>query len=479
LLLALWQPSNITTSTVPTATIVQSIVVGRGGEVAQLVQAVETLHVIDRDGSYDATLQMRGSDFRADVSLGDANYAFGEVGEDRWRRTPSGSVRIIRSDVQGDPLDHWPRSVFGLGLSSCETAGAASLQGATLEVLACRPPGNPTLFYYVDPSSGHIVREVSREGARVVTYDFDDFRAVGSWAQPYHWKVSGADGDSDVTVVHAGVQAVPAAAIEIPQNVPEQFVLPTSGVAKIPGRVGLYTSATVEVNGRERTFLIDTGTTQTIIDIGEAARLGLHPLFGHAVVRELKVGDVVAHNLPVEAIDLFHDEIHGILGNEFFTGHIVHIDYIHRRVEVISHAAFKTPATAVAMAMDCREGMPLVRALVGSAPGDRFALDTASQQILLSASFVSKSHLSLNAYSTEQRTEHFLEGPVTVGFAVAPAIVLGGYRLEWPYAEVEEPDNDNVAFPLDGVIGTGVLTAFDLWFDYDNGTLWMDSPYRK
>ena len=68
---------------------------------------------------------------------------------------------------------------------------------------------------------------------------------------------------------------------------------------------------------------------------------------------------------------------------------------------------------------------------------------------------------------------------MTVGFAVAPAIVLGGYRLEWPYAEVEEPDNDNVAFPLDGVIGTGVLTAFDLWFDYDNGTLWMDSPYRK
>lgn len=478
-MLALWRPPKIAPSTVPTATIVQSIVAGRGGEVAQLLQAVETLHVVARDGSYDATVQMRGSDFRADVSLGEADYAFGQFGADRWRRTPSGSVRIVRSDVQGDALDHWPRSVFGLGLSSCTSAGSASVHGATLEVLACRPPGNPALFYYVDPSSGHIVREVSREGARVVTYDFDDFRSVGTWAQPYHWKVGGADGDSDVTVVRAGAQDVSAGSIGIPQSTPEQFVLPASGAAQIPGGARDFMSATVEINGQERAFAIDTGTTQTIIDIGEAARLGLHPSFGHAIVREFRVGDAVAHNLPVEAIDVFHGGLAGILGNEFFTGHVVHIDYIHRRVELISHAAFKPPTTAIPLPMDCREGLPLVRAIVGSSPGNRFALDTGSQQILLSASFVSESHLSLKTYATTQHTEHFLEGPVTIGYVIVPPIVLGGYRLVWPYAQIEEPEDNNVEFPLDGIIGTGVLTAFDLWFDYDNGTLWMDSPYGK
>lgn len=462
-----------------TAAIVQSIVAGRGGEVAQLLQGVETLHVVARDGSYDATIQMRGSDFRADILLGDADYAFGQVGGDRWRRTPSGSVRIISSDVQGDPLDHWPRSVFGLGLSSCASAGSASMSGATLNVLACRPRGNPALFYYVDPSSGHIVREVSHEGSRVVTYDFDDFHAAGPWTQPFHWKVSGADGDSDVTVAHAVAQDVPDTAIAIPQGTPEQFALPASGVAKIPCMFRFYISTSVRVNGQERTFTIDSGTTQTILDIGEAVRLGLHPSFGHAVVKELKVGDAVAHSLPVEAIDVFHDGIAGILGNEFFTGHVVHIDYIHHRVELISHAAFKPPTAAIAMPVDYREGLPLARASVGGSQGDRFALDTGSQQILLSAAFVRDAHLSLQEYAPTRRTEHFLEGPVAVGYVIVPPIVLGGYRLEWPYAQIEEPEDNNVEIPIDGIIGTGVLTAFDLWFDYDNGTLWMDSPYRK
>ena len=47
-------------------------------------------------------------------------------------------------------------------------------------------------------------------------------------------------------------------------------------------------------------------------------------------------------------------------------------------------------------------------------------------------------------------------------------MVLGGYRLECPYAQME-PEDNIFEIPIDGIIDTGVLTAFDLWFDYDNG----------
>lgn len=473
LAILLWQPAGLRAPAVAAAAIVSSILSGRGGDAAQLEQGVETIHVTARDGAYDATVHMRGGDYRIDVVLDGADYAFGRSADLRWRRTPSGSVRIVRSDVQGDVLDRWPRSVFGLDLAACDSAGSATLSGAQLWVLACRTGGDPALFYYVDPANGRVLREVSREGSRVVTYDFDDFRSTGSWTQPYHWRISGADGAADVTVTSVKPRAAPDDAMEIPASIADQFKLPAGGTSLIPAHFAHWIEVPVEIDGQKRTFIIDTGTTQTIIDIGEAARLGLNPKFGHAIVPQLRVGDAIAKRLPVEAIDLFGGRTEGILGNEFFTGHIVHIDYARGRVELISHALFEPPKDAQRIEVDYREGLPITAAIAAGTQGERFALDTGSYWIMISRSFLERSRLLPTAIpGFDSRTVSFLEGPVLSRLEVIPSFTFAGYRFDSPNAEIEQASADNTDFPLDGIIGANVLSVFDLWFDYDDGVLW-------
>ncbi len=476
---ALWQPPDVSSSTmsITTTTIVAAIVSGRGAEAAQSVQGVETMRVVARDGTFDATARMRDGDYRVDVTLGDARYEFGRYNAERWRRTPSGSVRVIRGDVQGDALDRWPRSIFGTDLSACAAAGTSSIDAKRLWVLSCRQTGDPALFYYVDLTSGHVLREVSRDGSHVVIYDFDDFRSTGGWTQAFHWKISGAGGDADVTVTNVQPGPVADEEFSIPASVPEQFGLPSGGVSGI-GILQDHLRVTgypvrVDVDGQARTFLIDTGTSQIIVDIGEATRLGLHPAFGHAIVREFRVGDAVARNLPVQTVDLFGDAIDGLLGNEFFTGHIVHIDNANHRIELISHAAFTPPQGAAKVDIDTREGMPIVAAMVNGIRGERFVLDTGSPQVMLSSAFLERARLKLlPAIGSSDFTMHFLEGPLLARQEVVNAFSFGVWNLGALYADVEQADPDNLDVPIDGIIGRNILSQLDLWFDYDNGVLW-------
>ncbi|HEX8806907.1 MAG TPA: retropepsin-like aspartic protease, partial [Candidatus Aquilonibacter sp.] len=311
------------------------------------------------DGPFDAVARVRDANYKIDVILGSATYEFGRVDGKSWRRTPNGSVRIIRSDVQGDMLDRWPRAVFGFDPTGCTANGTMDYGGSMRDVLDCRMAGDFEHWFLVDPKTGRIVREISREGSRVLFYDFDDFRVVGGRSLPFHWQVSGADGDAEVTVSELRSADVSAKDVAIPATASDQFQLPGSGIAEIPAAFNFHIEVPVQVNGQTRTFIVDTGTSQTIVDIGEANRLGLHPQFGHARVAELRVGDVVAKNLAVEAIDVFHDNYNaGILGNEFFTGHIVHINYPAKKLELLSHAAFKPPPDAFPLKINVAEGIP-------------------------------------------------------------------------------------------------------------------------
>ncbi len=152
----------------------------------------------------DATAAIKAVDYRIDASVDDADYSMGRDGGKRWRRTPNGVVRFIESDVQGDELDRWPEAVVGFDAATCSVAG----QSDTAWVLTCRAPWDVPHWFYVDKESGRVSREVSREGTRVVRYDFSDFRNTINGTTPFHWTISGFGGDAEVEVV--SVQAAPA-----------------------------------------------------------------------------------------------------------------------------------------------------------------------------------------------------------------------------------------------------------------------------
>ena len=466
----MWEPPGIHSAAVSTAALIASVRAARGEDAPA---RLETLHVITHTGAFDAVAHVRGTAYRIDVVIGNAKYSFGRIDGKSWRRTPSGSVRIIRSDVQGDMLDRWPRALFGFDPAGCIANGGAEVDNMTTDVLDCRIDGDYEHWYFIDPRSGRILREMSREGSRVVWYDFADFRTIDGFTQPYSWRIGGADGHADVTVTDESEANVAATEVAVPSTVPATFRLPVSGVARIPAFFNYHIEVPVQIDGRTLHFTIDTGTSQTIVDIGVATRLGLNPQFGHAVIPELRAGAAIAENLPVEAIDDFHNsEDDGILGNEFFTGHVVHIDYVHQKVEMIAHDAFNPPAGAFALPIDVSEGIPIAAAAVDDVPGDRFVLDTGSYFILLRSDFANHlTHLTRSKALPPQGG--FLEGPFELQPASLQNFLLGKYRFASADAMVEVPNRENTDFPLDGILGAEVLSLFDLWFDYDNGTVWM------
>ncbi len=81
-------------------------------------QRVKHYRISAGDSTADATAYRRNLDYRVDVMLEGYQYTFGRNNGARWRRTPAGVVRIIRSDVQGDALDRWPSAVFGFSTTS-------------------------------------------------------------------------------------------------------------------------------------------------------------------------------------------------------------------------------------------------------------------------------------------------------------------------------------------------------------------------
>jgi hypothetical protein len=174
-------------------------------------------------------------------------------------------------------------------------------------------------------------------------------------------------------------------------------------------------------------------------------------------------------------VNLFHDrDGAGILGNEFFIGHIVHIDYTHRKVQLIAHDVFQPPPDARPIGIDVREGMPLVQAGANGVIGERFALDTGSYWIMLSSNFADATGADKDPIVRfRPQTIGFLEGPVAVQLREMPSFEMVPYRFPNVEADVEIRAAGNLDIPLDGVIGQNVLSAFEWWYDYDDGIAWL------
>ena len=455
-----WQPPGLTPAHFSVAEVLTAYERGRNSQAASQSERFQI-----RSGStvLDATALISGLDYRIDVTIGDADYAMGRSQMKRWRRAPDGVVRIIESDVQGDDLDRWPEALLGFDSASCSPDG----QTETDWVLECDPPGDIAHWYYADKSSGRIVREISRDGTRIVTYTFD---------KPDHWTISGAGGDADVQLLSEQSLSTPARTA-IPASATNIFAMPANSTS-FSLDAGFSPSdrfmVPVTVNGRSMRFFLDTGTTPILMDRDAAARAGLKPVFGHAIAQQVAVGGVVAQNLPIETVDLFGGRVKGILGNEFFKGHVVHIYYEKHQLDLIASDSFTPPPKAYEVFADYSEGMPLVSAAIGTTRQSRFAIDTGSSLIVLDNSFqdAPASASIMRLFPTVQ-TLNYLEGPVHVRGALVDSLQFANVSFSQPEVDIVQPQKGDLDIPLSGILGTALLSQFEWWFDYDGNRLWV------
>ncbi|MEA2665842.1 MAG: hypothetical protein QOI11_2786 [Candidatus Eremiobacteraeota bacterium] len=430
---------------------------------------------------------VKGDDFRADVALGAARYAAGRAHGVRWRADANGVAHATLSDLQGDALDRLPQSPFGWSAADCALAGET--RGAhPAWVIADRAPRDKPHWFFVDQASGLIVRELTREGARTVVTTFDRFEPLGGALRARHWHVAGGRGnDLDVTLDAVEPAAVPQAALALPA--PRRVfapLAPSAAVLPLPARFdGRRIVVEVDLGARRRVpFILDTGTASITLDSGLAARLGLHPALEHATVPRMTVGGLAGSDVSTLAIPLGGLGAEGILGYDFFFGHVVHVDYAHQRVEVLPHesadAVFRDASTT-ALAANVAEGLPLARVTLGTASSERFALDTGSDRLVVlepfrrrHASEVAHWTPAVAARANATGTLHFLEGSLRVAAWSAPELEFGPSRFGEPVVALQALGNDRpdaLDLPFDGIVGTDVLAFFDCWFDYDNGRI--------
>jgi hypothetical protein len=435
---------------------------------------------------------VKGADFRATVTLGNAEYAGGRSDGVRWRSDANGIAHATLSDDQGDAIDRLPQSIFAFARADCELAGESDRFGPAW-VVVDRAPRDKPHWFYIEKSSGLIAHEITREGARTIVTSFDTFETVAGTRRPWHWRVADGDASHDLDVRIEAVVPEPVDALDVarPQTrrVFEPSTTPADGV--VPLRAffgGRRIFVDVEMAGGHRVFILDTGTASITLDSDLAERLGLGPVLEHATVPKMTIGALAMSNVSTLAIPLSIGprNLAGILGYDFFVGHVVHVDYEHKRVEVLTpeatQRAFAAPHVIVTSAY-YDEGAPLVRAAFGTASGDRFALDTGSPYPIVLAPFTRRHAAEIEAHwvpatfgaGTPTRDLEYLEGSILVAARRAPAFTLGPLRIADLTVGVEEsnPRSNAIDIALDGIIGTDQMALFDWWFDYDNGRIAM------
>ena len=431
---------------------------------------------------------VRGDDFRIDVTLDGATYTAGRSSGARWRGDANGIMHGTQADLQADAIDRFPDVLFGFRPRDCELAGETAPPHAAW-VVADQPEGDRTHWLFIDQTSGYVVKSILREGQVVETTVFDRFEPMLGALRPQHWHVNDGNpaDDIDATLDRVSLGPVSLAAVTFPSPSErrvfapsdpsnERVVLPAQFFRD--GRIDV----TVDIDGRRYAFDLDTGTASISLDAAVARKLAGGIVLEHATVGKMRVGPLQAENVATLAIPIFGGTLQGILGYDFFFGHVVHIDYWHERVEVLSgraaEAVFADPSLTV-LATNIDQGLPLVHAEIGAAGSDDFALDTGSPRLYVMQPFAHAYAAEIAAHWTRVSPAttpvEYLEGAIEVVPYRVADMLFGRIRFRNVDVGVEVPSRrgDAIAVPFDGIIGTDILRNFDLWFDYDNRRVGM------
>jgi hypothetical protein len=476
-----WQPPGLHPSSATLADVLAASTKAQGVPQAEFAQRREHWTYANGARTLPVDVAVKNDDLRATIAVGTALYDAGRLRGARWRGDANGIVHGLFADQQGDALDRLPQSLFASDPKRWELVGETA-RPQPAWVLVDRPTGEPATWFFVSEASGLIEREMVREGKRVFTTTFDRFEPVAGIRRPRHWHI--ADGNAanelDVTVDAIVPGVVPDAAVAVPTQ--ERVFAPpdgSPGVVTLPARFhrGGMVTVNVSLDGQTEAFVLDSGTASITVDARVAKRFS--PVLEHATVPRMFVGAVGLSDVSVLTIPIFGGSLAGILGYDFFFGHVVRVDYLHSKVEVLSHEAaatvFADPATVVVPA-NVDHGLPLVQVRVGPLASNSFAVDTGSESLYALGAFAQRNAAEISAHWLHTGVPHiaeYLEGAVEISPRQVSLFSWGPFNFKDTPIGVQIPSNapDELTIPFEGIIGTDVLTNFDIYFDYDNNRI--------
>jgi hypothetical protein len=475
-----WQPPNIAPATATLGEVLALRDRAASPAAPGYGRRIERWTVRSADATLATVVSVRDENLRFDTTIDGSTYSEGRAGGARWRQTPNGLVRVIGADVQGDQLDRWPLAIFPYDAGECRLLGVTTGQPRRY-VVEYRPAHDSPHWFFFDATSGALTNETVREGSRTYGFAFSDFRTNAGTTRPFAWHTDGWGGSEDVTVDGIEQRDVLPGTVALPASRSDELATFDGPSVQLPAHFEdtlkrIYIDGTI--NGHRMRFIFDTGTTQILIDAVAAQRFGIRPVLGHGIAADVSTGPVHFKNVAIETTSLDRFGADGIVGYDYFAGHIVHLDYENERVTFERRDGFAAPDKAREMDVDYSEGMPLAPATIGGQASKRIALDTGSFEIeflrpLYAGRNLTPAQLGLGDFGRVSAIG-FLEGGITIQAATAASITFAGTDFSDTRVWFEiQNTGDAVDFPIDGIFGAGVLERYEWWFDYDGGRCWL------
>jgi clan AA aspartic protease (TIGR02281 family) len=256
----------------------------------------------------------------------------------------------------------------------------------------------------------------------------------------------------------------------------------------------------VTIAGREYNFWLDTGSSLTMLSSDVARELGITPLVpdtleivtstgrvkaSPAVVRSLRIGQLVVENVPSMIVDetmmqmreprpierAVPVKIDGIIGFDIIRQVDLEMDYDEAAIRLRNPSTSRREADRNMFWV----GLPVVRLTSADGIPLHFGLDTGAQVTFVTETLLDK--LQLTAARTESRRVGGLGGEISLRAPVLPdlRVTVRNFPIMFRGAVVRAPVYQVLA-SLDGVLGGDVWNSGIVRIDMTNGIFGIRRP---
>ncbi|MFI4902263.1 MAG: PDZ domain-containing protein [Burkholderiales bacterium] len=363
-------------------------------------------------------------------------------------------------------------------------------------VVAITPQGGREFDLWINADTHLIERMTEREAEAMRTEYYMDFREVQGVRVPFRVRATRGDPRFDeIITIDALDFDAPATPVDFarPAPPPADYTFPPGkSSVEMPFTLAnghIYIDARLDSKSPVRLILDTSGAN--VIAAESAKALGLQPSAKAAAgdvdrvdVSTLDVGGIVLSHQSFASVPLQAqlsrvegvERAAGLIGYELFRRFPVRIDYAQRRITLYAPGQWKYDGGGVGVPLRFRQDVPSVDGSVDGVPG-AFDLDTASRASLTLASpFVAAHDLATKyAATTEVVAGVGVGGPARAMLARAQKLTLGDVEIPAPVTLLSTATTGPLADPdVGGDIGYGVLSRFNLVFDYADEVVWFE-----
>ena len=440
---------------------------------------------------------------RSELSLPPLTLLTVHVGDRAWLRDHNGHVvafnpQQLADNVTGLYIDafrpwldpHDPRIV------SLDTS--LEIDGKLCPVLRIAAPGGNPWWVAIDPDAFLPVRysHLDESGIGREVMELADYREVEGIQVPFQ-----VVSYNDALAENRTIFRVTSLLLRPPDN-PGLFERPTEvsdvtfplGSSQVAGPM-TYRSGhafiDVHVIGKgaavDGTFLLDTGSTTSLLDRGVLDALGLEPagdLEGLAVggtmemelveVPFLRVGGVLLE-AQVLGTSTFAEamseqlgvEVIGLLGYDFFSRLAVTMDFAGGRCVLHPAGAWQPPDEGAVLTIDFVDQQPVVHAVLDDSLTGRWRLDTGADVLAVHGPAAATWKLTESHPVVREIQAAGIGGTARAMMLRADSFRIGPYEVSRPLVLVpSDPGGVLGAEAIAGNLGTSILERFVMTVDF-------------